>query len=119
MTDLKDILHEDDGVKNDDLLRYLEGNASDEERFAIENQMADADFINDAVEGLQGFQDRQKLHQYAAQLNLQLRKQTSKDRKRRLRRKLNSQQWTIITLVTIILLCVLAYWIIRIYQQKA
>lgn len=119
MTDLKDILREDDGVKHDDLIRYLEGNATDEERFAIEKQMADSDFINDAVEGLQGFQDKQKLQQYAAQLSLQLRKQTTKDRKRRLRRKLNSQQWTMITIVTVILLCVLAYWIIRLYQQKA
>jgi hypothetical protein len=118
MTDLKDILAEDDGIKNDDLLRYLEGNASDEERFAIEKQMADSDFMNDAVEGLQGFQDKQKIQQYAAQLKLQLRKQTSKDRKRKLRRKLNSQQWTLISIVTIILLCVLAYWVIRLYQHK-
>ena len=117
MTDLKDILSEDDGVKNDDLLRYLEGNASDEERFAIEKQMADSDFINDAVEGLQGFQDKQKLQQYAAQLKLQLRKQT-KDRKRKRRKTLNSQQWAMISIVTIILLCVLAYWIIRLYQHK-
>jgi len=119
MTDLKDILHEDDSVQHDDLLRYLEGNASEEERYAIEKQMADSDFINDAVEGLQGFHDKQKLQQYAAQLNLQLRKQTVKDRKRKLRRNLNSQQWTMITIVTVILLCVLAYWVIRLYQHKA
>lgn len=119
MTDLKDILHEDEGLKNDDLLRYLEGNASDEERYAIEKQMADSDFMNDAVEGLQGFRDKEKLQQYAAQLKLQLRKQTTKDRKRKFRRSLNSQQWTMITIVTIILLCVLAYWVIRLYQHKA
>ena len=119
MTDLKDILHDDEGLKNEDLLRYLEGNASDEERFAIEKQMADSDFINDAVEGLQVFQDRQKLQQYAAQLNLQLRKQTAQERKRKRRRTLSSQQWTFITIVTILLLCILAYWVIRIYQHQA
>ncbi len=118
MNDLKDILHEDDGVKNDDLLRYLEGTASDEERFTIEKQMADSDFMNDAVEGLQKFQDKQQLQQYVAQLKTQLRKQTSKDHKRKRRISLNSQQWTMITIVTIILLCVLAYWVIRLYQLK-
>lgn len=118
MTDLKDILQQDEDMNNEDLLRYLEGNASPEERFAIEKQMADSDFLNDAVEGLQDFQDKRKLQQYAAQLNLQLRKQTSKDRKRKLKRALKSQNWTLITIVTIILLCLLAYWVIRIYQER-
>ena len=119
MSNLKDILHDDDGIKSEDLLRYLEGNVTEEERFAIEHQMTSSGFINDAVEGLQQFHDKKQLQQFATQINLQLRKHTAKDRKRKQRRQLNSQQWTMITIVTIILLCVLAYWVIRIYQQKA
>lgn len=113
MSDLKDILQDDDGLRQEDLLRYLEGKTSADERYAIEKQMADSEFINDAVEGLQGFQDKRKLDQYARQLNLQLQKQTSKGRKKKRRRQLNSQQWTLITIVTILLLCILAYWVIR------
>ncbi|MFW2475929.1 MAG: hypothetical protein ACN4EP_03390 [Sediminibacterium sp.] len=118
MSDLKDILQDDDGLKQEDLLRYLEGKTSAEERYAIEKRMADSEFINDAVEGLQDFQDKRKLDQYARQLNLQLQKQTSKGRRNKRRRQLNSQQWTLITIVTILLLCILAYWVIRIYQHN-
>ena len=38
MTDLKDILHQDEEMNQEELLRYLEGNATPEERFAIENR---------------------------------------------------------------------------------
>lgn len=117
MTDLKDILQQDEDMTNEELLRYLEGNATPEERFAIEKQMADSDFVNDAVEGLQDFQDKKKLQQYAAQLNLQLRKQTAKNKRRKLKRAIKDQNWVLISIVTILLLCMLAYWVINIYQQ--
>ncbi len=118
MTDLKDILQEDEDMHQEELLRYLEGNATPEERFTIEKQMADSDFVNDAIEGLQDFQDKKKIQQYAAQLNLQLRKQTNRKRKIKLKLIIKDQNWVLIAIVTILLFCVLAYWVIRIYQQQ-
>lgn len=115
MTDLKDILHQDEEMSQEELLRYLEGNLTPEERFAIEKKMADSVFINDAVEGLQEFQDKQKLQQYASQLNLQLKKQTAKEKKRKLKKGIKDQNWVLISIVTILLLCVLAYQVIRMF----
>lgn len=115
MTEQKDIWNEEHALKDDALLRYLEGRATDEERFAIEDQMADSEFLNDAVEGLQGFQDQEQLKQYVAQLNLQLRNQTNR-KKRKGRRKMGSQQWALIALVAILLLSVLGYYIIRLFS---
>ena len=40
MSDLKDILQDDDGLKQEDLLRYLEGNTSAEERYAIDRKLS-------------------------------------------------------------------------------
>lgn len=118
MTDLKDILHQDEEMNQEELLRYLEGNATPEERFAIEKQMADSDFLNDAVEGLQDFQDKKKLQQYAAQLNIQLRKQTAKEKKRKLKRGIKDQNWVLISIVTILLLCILGYQVIRMFYAN-
>ena len=69
MSDLKDILNNDDELNNDELMRYLEGNASEEERYAIEKQMADSSFVDDAVEGLQHFKDPDLARKYAEQLD--------------------------------------------------
>jgi hypothetical protein len=119
MTTRKNILPEEDALKDDALLRYLEGKATDEERFAIEDEMADAAFLNDAVEGLQAFRDPGQLKQYAAQLNLQLKKQTAKNKKRKDRRKLKTEQWALIAVVSILLLCLLSYYIIRLLHPSA
>ncbi len=119
MTTRKNILPEEDALKDDALLRYLEGKDNDEERFAIEDEMADAAFLNDAVEGLQAFRDPGQLKQYAAQLNLQLKKQTAKNKKRKDRRKLKTEQWALIAVVSILLLCLLSYYIIRLLHPSA
>ena len=78
MTELKDILNHDDELSSEELIRYLQGNASEEERFAIEKQMADSEFVNEAIEGLQNFKDPAQVTEYVDQLNRQLQKQTTK-----------------------------------------
>lgn len=113
MADLDNILS--NGSQPDDaaLKRYLEGNASAEERFAIENQMTDEAFLNDAVEGLQAFKDKELLQDYVTQLNKDLQKQTNKKKARKLKRALKDQDWTIIAIVVVLLLSCLGYAIIH------
>jgi anti-sigma factor RsiW len=69
MEDITNILQHDDDVNEEELKKYLSGNISDEERYAIEKKMADSPFVNDAVEGLQQFSSRQKLDKYVNHLN--------------------------------------------------
>ncbi len=114
MSDLEHILKHDDDPDHEELIRYLEGTASDEERFAIEKQMADSSFVNDAVEGLQGFADPAVLARYTEELNRQLQKQTGKRLKRKNKRKLKGgDNWLLIAVLGILTLCVVGYLLIH------
>jgi hypothetical protein len=118
MADLKDILNTDDELNHEELMKYLQGKASDEERFAIEKQMADDAFVNDAVEGLQKFQDPTQAHEYVEQLNRQLHKYTVIKQQRKKKRKLKEQNWLVISILAILLLCVAGYLLIHFYIVK-
>ena len=118
MADLKDILNQEDEPNNEELMKYLQGNASDQERFAIEKQMADDFFVNDAVEGLQHFKDPVQVHDYVQHLNRQLHKHTSQQRVRKKKRKLKEQNWLVLAILAILLLCVTGYLLIHFYSQK-
>ena len=118
MNDLDQILHSEDALDQQELIRYLEGTASEEERFAIEKQMADSSFVNDAVEGLQHFADPAKLEQYTRELNRMLQKKTGKRLLRKAKRKLADQSLLIITILSILLLCVAGFLLIHFSTVK-
>ncbi|MES2005742.1 MAG: hypothetical protein V4450_14585 [Bacteroidota bacterium] len=118
MTDLKNILHHDDELDNDELMRYLEGNASEEERFAIEKQMADSSFVNEAIEGLQHFGDPAMVKEYVDLLNKQLQKQTAKKLVRKNKRRLKDQNWLIVAILAILFLCVAGFLLIHFSTVK-
>lgn len=117
MSDLRDIWQQEGPPSDEDLLKYLRGKSNPEEQHALERQMADSSFVNDAVEGLEAFGDNTKLQQYAAQLNRDLKKQTSKKRQRKRSRGIRDQQWTIVAISVILLLCLLAFWVVRHYHS--
>lgn len=118
MSDLDHILNQGSEPNEEVLKRYLEGTASDEERFAIENQMADEDFMNDAVEGLQSFKSPYHMQDYVNQINKELHKQTNKKKRRRLKRHIEDQNWTLISVILIIILCILGYFVIHLTEQQ-
>jgi len=118
MADLKDILNPDEELNHEELMKYLQGNASEEERFAIEKQMADDSFVNDAVEGLQNFKDPVQVHEYVEQLNRQLHKYTAQKLIRKKKRKLKEQNWLVMAILAILLLCVAGYLLIHFYSIK-
>jgi hypothetical protein len=113
MTDLKNILNHDDELNSEELLRYLEGKASEEERFAIENQMAGSAFLDEAMEGLHQFKDPALIKEYAEALNQQLQKQAAKKISRKNKRKLKDQQWLVIAILAILLLCVTGFLLVH------
>ena len=113
MSDLKNILNNGPELNEDALKRYLNGTASADERFEIENQMADEAFMNDAVEGLQNFKDPQLMDQYVNQINKEIQVQTSKKKRRRIKRHIEDQNWTLISVILIIVLCILGYFVIH------
>jgi ABC-type transport system involved in cytochrome bd biosynthesis fused ATPase/permease subunit len=119
MADLKDILNTDDELNQEDLMRYLQRKASKEERFAIEKQMADSSFMDDAVEGLQHFKSPEDARKYAEQLNRQLQKYTALRQARKKRRKLRDQNWLVVAILAILLLCVAGYLLIHYFMNRS
>jgi hypothetical protein len=113
MNDLKNILNHDEELDSEELIRYLQGEASEEERFAIEKQMAESSFVNEAVEGLQNFKDPALVKEYVTQLNIQLQKSTAKKVLRKSKRKLKDESWLVISILGILLLCVVGYLLIH------
>jgi anti-sigma factor RsiW len=119
MGDLKDILsNEEEQVNEDELMNYLEGNLSEEEKHAFERKTSDSSFASDALEGLQQFKNKNKLDEYVSQLNKNLQEQLTARKQRNNKRRLKYNQWFLLTIVVILALCVLGYFIISIYNKR-
>ena len=118
MDDLSNILQNDDEVNEAALRKYLSGNLDDEELHAVEKQMAGSSFIDDAVEGLQSFSSQKKLDEYVSQLNKNLNQQLDIKKQRKEKRKITEMPWIIVAVITILLLCVLAFVVIKMQHDK-
>jgi cytoskeletal protein RodZ len=115
--DLKDILNEEDDLRNDDLLKYLQDELSKDDQHKVEKQIIDSDFVSDAVEGLQRMQNKRSIDQYVDELNRNLQKHVSAKKHRKEKRKLKDQPWIIVAVIVVIGLCIIGYAVIK-YQQK-
>ena len=105
-------------IDNQQLMDYLSGKLSAEELHEIEQSMADSEFLNDAVEGLQQISNKKNMQAYVDELNASMQKTLEKKKRRRLKRRLKEEPWGVIAIVLVITLCILAYIIIRQLQLK-
>jgi hypothetical protein len=114
--DLKDILSNlNKDIEQEKLLDYLNKNLSAAEAHEVEKQMADDEFMSDAVEGLENFKNKKDVSLLVQQLNSELKKQTAKKKAKKEKRKLKDQPWLYISLVTLLLLVIIAYMVIKKY----
>jgi len=112
--DLKDILSNlNKDIEQDKLLDYLNKKLSADEAHELEKQMTDDVFMNDAVEGLEQFRNKKDLSLLVDQLNSELKKQTAKKKLKKEKRKLADQPWLYITIVTLLLLVVISFVLIK------
>ena len=119
MPDLKDILNDEDDLQNDDLLKYVQGDLSKDEQYKVEQQINNSDFAGDAMEGLQHIPNKKSIEQYVEELNRQLHKQVETKKKRKQKRKLKEYPWITTAILVILGLCLLAYFVVRYYQQHS
>ena len=112
MADINNILQEEDALNEKQMMQYLHGNLPEDELHAIEKQMADSDFINDGIEGLQKFKKPQQIDEYVTQLNHQLQKQTGLKKRRKEKRRLKTDEWITITIIVVLLISMLGYFVI-------
>jgi hypothetical protein len=104
-------------IDNQKLMDYISGKLSEEEKHEVEKTMADSEFINDAVEGLEKMPDSRKIQHYLEQLNKGLENHLEKKKLRREKRKLKEHFWIYFAIVFILLLCVIGYVVIRQYLK--
>lgn len=115
--DLKDILSNlNKDIEQDKLLDYLNKKLPAAEAHEVEKQMADDEFMNDAVEGLENFKDKKDMLLLVQQLNEDLKKQTQKKKQKKEKRKLKEQPWLYFTIILILLLAIIGYVIIKKYM---
>ena len=115
---LKDILTNlSTEVDQETLLLYLQGKLSAEQQHEVEKKMMDNEFSNDALEGLKNFKDQQHLQILLEQLQKDLHTKTNKNKAALEKRKIKLDGWVILTVLLILVLVVISYFIISKYMS--
>jgi anti-sigma factor RsiW len=112
---LLDILNQRDDLTEEELLQYLQGNLTPEERNAVEQRLASSDMMSDAEEGLR-LADEKKMRHAVADLNKQLSLQLQHQRRKRKHKPIPNQSLIIVTTFIILVLIVLGFLVI--YKMK-
>lgn len=111
---LKDILSNlSTDIDQETLLLYLQDKLPEEKKHEVEKQLLDNDFAGDALEGLKEIKDEQQISYMVEMLNRDLKKKTEKKKQRREKLKLNDQPWLYISILILLLLIVLSYFILH------
>ena len=105
-------------IDNQKLMDYLSGKLSADEKHEVEKQMADSDFMNDALEGLEDVKNKKDLTFFVEQLNADLHKQLEKKKKKKLKRSLKEQPWLYLAIILLLLLSIISFIVIRKYLEN-
>jgi len=117
--DLKDILSNlNKDIEQDKLLDYLNKKLSASEAHEVERQMADDEFMNDAMEGLEQFSNKKDLPLQIEQLNRDLQKQLDKKKKRKDKRKIKDQPWLYFAIILVLVLVTICFVLVKRYLQN-
>jgi ABC-type bacteriocin/lantibiotic exporter with double-glycine peptidase domain len=118
MDNLKDILgNSNKDIDNQKLMDYLSGKLSDAEQHEMERQMEESDMNSDALEGLQEVKHTVNLDLVTYDLNRKLKQQLQKKNDRKSKRKITGFNLTVIAIITILILCILGYVVIKMYNS--
>ena len=110
--DLLDILSRRElPITNEQLINYLTGKLSDEERHDIEKIIMNSGADNDAMEGLEMIGNKEKLYQYQLEINKALREKLQERKPVRKKRKMPQINWLLIG-TGILLAFILLTWLI-------
>lgn len=100
-------------IDNQKLMDYLSGHLSDAEKHAFEEEMIDSDFMNDAVEGLEDFEEQTDIELYARQLNKKLKEKLEKKKLKRSRRNIKDLPWFFYAIILILILAIISFILLR------
>jgi hypothetical protein len=106
-------------VDQETLLKYLQGQLSEEEKNAVEKKMMANDFNNDALEGLEEIKNKERLSFLVENLNYDLKKKLKIKKQRKDRLRLKDQPWLYIAILITLLLIILSYFVIHRTMQQS
>lgn len=98
---------------NEQIRKYINNQLTGEELHQFEKQMLENEMLNDAVEGLSALENKKSIDSYVNDLNKHLQQYTSSKKKRRLKNKLELNDWTLLAILFIIAMCTVAYYVIK------
>ena len=104
-------------IDNQQLMDYLAGKLSEDQKHAIEMQLTNNDFMSDAVEGLENVKDKQDINVFVEQLNRDLHKKLLKKKEKKQKRKLPQQRWVYAAIILILALLIATWLMIVKYQH--
>lgn len=110
---LKILSNSNKDIDNQKLMDYLSGKLPEHERHEVELWMSENDFANEAVEGLQKFDNKKDLQSYVDQLNKELNAYIGKKKSRRETRRLKENPWVYLTVFLILVFVIIGYLIIH------
>jgi hypothetical protein len=96
---------------------YLSGKLSEQDKHEVEKWMADNDFANEAVEGLEHFSRKKNLQVYVDSLNKDLHNYISQKKERRDKRKIIEFPWIYVAIIFVLAIIILTYFIIQKLQH--
>ena len=116
---LKDILaHSNKDLDNQQLMDYLTKQLTEADSHALEMKMAEDEFTNDAVEGLQEIKKKKDLPLYIEQINKDFQKTLQKTKQRKDKRSIKHQRYTYFAVLLIILLLIICINILRKHSHQ-
>ncbi len=119
MADLRDILSDnEDHLNEGEVMRYLEGTLSEEDKYAFEKKMEISGFVNDAIDGLKTIKNKQHINDYVHQLNKNLEKQLALKKQRKEKRVIKYIPYIILTALVILIICIIGYVVIHFYRNS-
>ena len=100
-------------IDNQKLMDYLAGQLTEKENHEIEKWMADSEFANDAVEGLQEVKNKKELETLVEQLNNDLNRKLKQKKTRKDKRKIKEFSWIYFAIILILILVTIAWVVIH------
>jgi anti-sigma factor RsiW len=104
-------------IDNQQLMDYLAGKLSEEQKHEVEKIMADNEFMNDAIEGLEEVKDKRDINLFVEQLNRDLQKKIQQKKVKKQKRKLLQQRWVYAAIILILAIVIATWFMIVKYQH--
>ena len=100
-------------IDNQKLMDYLSNKLSAEEKNKMDKLIAGSGLLNDAVQGLQQFENKNNLTAFVDQLNADLHKQLQKRKQRKQKRRFKTEQWIYFAIIIILLIILIGFIVIK------